>query len=194
MAAEDGLVLGTGLRRVHAVDPARSMPFRGRSLAPIGAVAIAAVALLKTGNPAMHKNIMRGLIIVYHRRDDLSIIGCVLCRLGEIKIADDSQPGVIARQLQGGPVCPVALVMPDRQSLVDRDHFLVEIFVVSSDQDYVVPLHELQNKLLHLHSFPPAVEQIAQDDQLVRLGIVEIPRRVQRFMKFSIEAVNIGGV
>ena len=39
----------------------------------------------------------------------------------------------------------------------------------------------------------PAVEDIAQDDQLVRLGIGEIPRLIQRFMKFGIKAVNIGG-
>ena len=65
---------------------------------------------------------MRGLIIVYHRRDDLSIIGCVLRRLGEIVIADEGQPGIIARQLQGCPVGPVALVVPDGQALVDRDH------------------------------------------------------------------------
>ena len=136
---------------------------------------------------------MRGLIIVYHRRDDLSIIGCVLRRLGEIEIADEGQPGVIARQLQGRSVGAVALVMPDRQALVDRDHFLVEIFMIPADQDHGVLIQKGENKPLHLHSFLPAVEDIAQDDQLVRLEIREIPRLIQRLMKFSIKAVNIGG-
>ncbi len=65
--------------------------------------------------------------------------------------------------------------------------------MVSPNQDHISLLHELENELLHLQGFLPAVEQIAQDDQLVRFRIVEIPRLIQRFMKFSIKAVNIGG-
>ena len=136
---------------------------------------------------------MRGLIIVYHRRDDLSIIGCVLRHLGEIEMADEGQPGIIARQLQGGIICTVALVVPDRQSLVDRDHFLVEIFMIPTNQDHGVLLQKGEDEALHLHGFLPAVEDIAQNDQLVRLRIGEIPRLIQRLMKFSIKAVNIGG-
>ena len=65
--------------------------------------------------------------------------------------------------------------------------------MVSPNQDHVVLLHELQNKVLHLHGFQPAVKQIAQDDQPVRLGIGEIPGLIQRLMKFIVKAVNIGG-
>ena len=182
VAAEDRLFFCAGLRCVHPVTPPRPAPFLGCGLAPIGAVAVTAVALLNAGNPAVHENIMRGLIIVYHRRDDLAIIGCVLCRLGEIEITDDGQPRVIACQLQGGSVGPVALVVPDRQAFVDRDHFLVEIFMIPTDQDHGVLIQKGEDEALHLHGFLPAVEEIAQDDQLVRLRIGEIPRLIQRFM------------
>ena len=82
VAAEDRLLFRAGLRRVHPVYPPRPAPFFGRGLAPVGAMAVTAVTLLDAGNPAVHENVMRGLIIVYHRRNDLSIIGCVLRRLG----------------------------------------------------------------------------------------------------------------
>lgn len=71
--------------------------------------------------------------------------------------------------------------------------FLGEIFRIPANRDHGVLLHEWENEALHLHGFLPAVEEIAQDDQLVRLGINEIPRFIQRLMKFSIKAVNIGG-
>ena len=52
---------------------------------------------------------------------------------------------------------------------------------------------QLQDKPLLLDRLLAAVEDIAQDDQLVRLRIGEIPRLIQRLMKFGIKAVNIGG-
>ena len=114
-------------------------------------------------------------------------------RLGEIEIADEGQTGVIACQLQGRSVGTVALVVPDRQALVDCNHFLVEIFMIPTDQDHGVLLQKGEDEPLHLHGFLPAVEDIAQDDELMRLRIGEIPRLIQRLMKFSIKAVNIGG-
>ena len=193
MATEDCLFLHAGLRCVHPVIPPGVAPALRSGLPPVGVIAVAAVALTNAGDPAVDKNVVRGLIIVYHRRNDLSIIGCVLRRLGEIEMADEGQPGVIARQLQGGSVGPVALVVPDGQALVNRDHFLIEILMIPTNQDHGILLHELQDELLHLHSFQPAVEEIAQDDQLVRFRIVEIPRLIQRLMKFRIKAVHIGG-
>ena len=175
VAAEDGLVLGTGLRRVHAVNPPRPMPFRRRSLAPVGAVAEAAVTLLNAGNPAMDENVVLGLVVVDHGWDDLPIIRRVLRSLGEIIVAHDSQSRIVSCQLQGGRIGTVALMMLGGQAFVDRDHFLIEIFMVSPNQNHVVLLHELQNELLHFHGFLHAVEQIAQNDQLVRLWISEIP-------------------
>jgi len=65
MAAEDRLLFRAGLRRVHPVTPPRPTPFPGCGLAPIGAMAVAAFALLDAGNPTVLENIMRGLIIVY---------------------------------------------------------------------------------------------------------------------------------
>ena len=193
MPAEDRLLFPAGLCRIHAVTPPRPAPSLGCGLAPVGAVAEAAVALLNTGNPAVDENVVLGLVPVDHGRDDLLEIRRVLCRFGEINVADDSQPGVKACQLQGSIICSIAPVVPVGQALVDRVHFLVEIFMVPADEDHCVLFHELQNEPLHLHGFLPAVEQITQDDQLVRLGIGEIPRLIQRLMKFSIKAVNIGG-
>ena len=98
-----------------------------------------------------------------------------------------------ACQLKRRTVGAVAHMMPDWQALVDRDHFRKEILMVSADHNDGVLLHELQDEPLHLDRLRAAVEDVAQDDQFVRLGIVEIPRLIQRFMKFGIKAVNIGG-
>ena len=82
---------------------------------------------------------------------------------------------------------------PERVPVSVSDHFLVEIFMIPPDQDHGVLLQKGEDEALHLHGFLPAVEDIPQDDQLVRLWIVEIPRFIQRLMKFRIKAVNIGG-
>ena len=107
--------------------------------------------------------------------------------------SDEDFPGVVTRQLQGCSVGPAALVVPDRQALVDRDHFLAEIFMVPADRDHGALPQKGENDLLHLYRFLPAVEDIAQDDQFVRLRIGEIPRLIQRLVQFGIKAVNIGG-
>ena len=64
---------------------------------------------------------------------------------------------------------------------------------LDTNQDYGVLIQKGENEALHLHGFLPAVEDIAQDDELMRLRIGEIPRLIQRLMKFGIKAVNIGG-
>ena len=48
--------------------------------------------------------------------------------------------------------------------------------MIPADQNHGVLLQKGENEALHLHGFLPAIEDIAQDDQLVRLGIGEIPR------------------
>ena len=65
--------------------------------------------------------------------------------------------------------------------------------MIPADQDHGVQLQKRKDKSLHLNGFLAAVEDIAQDDQLVQLRIGEIPRLIQRLMKFGIKAVNIGG-
>ena len=155
-------------------------------------MAVAAV-VLDAGNPAVDEYVMLGLVPVDHDRDDLSEIQRILRSLGEIIIADDGQPEVIACQLQGGIICPIAPVVTDRQALVDRDHLLVEIFMVSAHEDHGVLPQKGEDEALHLHSFLPTAEQSIQDDQLVKFGVGEAPRLVQCLMKFSIKAVYIGG-
>ena len=83
-------------------------------------------------------------------------------------------------------------MMPDGKAFVNGDHFFKEIFMIPSNQDHSILLHELKDVFLHLYRFLPAVEDITQDDELMRLRIGEIPCLIQRFMKFSIKAVNIG--
>ena len=97
VAAEDCLVLGAGLCCVHTVDPACPTPFHGRGITPVGAIAVAAVELLYTGNPAVDENVMLSLVPVGHSWDDLSKIWCVLRSLSEVTVANDGQPGVVAR-------------------------------------------------------------------------------------------------
>ena len=62
--------------------------------------------------------------------------------------------------------------------------------MVPADENHGVLLNEFKDEVLHFYSFLPAVEQIAQDNELVRYGIGEIPRLVQRIMKLSIEVFN----
>ena len=64
--------------------------------------------------------------------------------------------------------------------------------MIPSNQDHSLLIHEPKDEVLHLYRFLPPVEDIAQDDQLVQIGIVEIPRLIQRLMKCSLKAVNIG--
>lgn len=52
---------------------------------------------------------------------------------------------------------------------------------------------QLQDEPLLLDRLLATIEDITQDDQLVRLGIVEIPHIIQCHMKFSVKAVNISG-
>ena len=81
----------------------------------------------------------------------------------------------IACQLQGSPVGSVAHMMPDRQAFINDDHFLIEVFMVSANQNHRALIHELEDISLHRHSLLARVEQIVQDDLLVRLGIGEKP-------------------
>ncbi len=65
--------------------------------------------------------------------------------------------------------------------------------MIPADQDHGGLRQKGENEALHFLGFLPAFEDIAQDNQLVWLEIDEIPRLIQRLMKFSIKAVNIGG-
>ena len=73
-------------------------------------------------------------------------------------------------------------MVPERQAPVDGGQVFKEIFMVPAHEDHGVPLHEFEQEALHLHGLLPAVEQIAEDDQPVRLGIGEIPGLVQRLV------------
>ena len=193
VAAEDRLFLQAGLGRVHAVTPPRPAPFRLRGLPPVGAIAAAAVCLLKAGDPAVHEDIALGLVVLPGRGDDLSVIGRVLRRGGKGQIVLQGLRLVIAGQLQGRPIGSVAHMVPDRQALVDGDQLLIEVLMIPAHQDHRVFIHKLQDETLHRDGLLSAVKDIPQDNQLVGLRVGEIPRLIQRPVKLGIKAVNIGG-
>ena len=141
----------------------------------------------------MDENVVRGLVVINGCRNDLPIVWRLPRSLCEIPMPDLRHGWVKACQLKCGSVGAVAYMMPDGKAFIDGDHFFKKIFMVPSNQDHSILIHELKDGLLHLHSFLPPVEDITQNDQLVRLRIGEIPRLIQRFMKFRIKAVNIGG-
>ena len=141
----------------------------------------------------MNKNVVRGLVVINGCRDDLLIEWRLPRSLGEIPMPDLRHGWIKACQLKRRSVCAIAYMMPDGKPFVNCDHLFKEIFMIPSNQDHSLLLHEPKDEVLHLYRFLPAVEDIAQNDQLVRLGLVEIPRLIQCFMKFRIKAVNIGG-
>ena len=91
----------------------------------------------------MDENVVRGLIVVNGYRDNLLIVRRLPRYLGEIPMPDLRHGRVIACQLQGRSVGAVTYMMPDGKPFVDRDHFLIEIFVIAANQDHGVLLHEL---------------------------------------------------
>ena len=141
----------------------------------------------------MDENVVRSLIVINGCRNDLPIVWRLPRSLGEIPMSDLRHGWVKACQLKCGSVCAIAYMMPDGKPFVYGDHFREQILMISADQNDSVLLHELQDELLHLGRLRASVEDIAQNDQLVRLRIGEITRLIQRFMKFSIKTVNIGG-
>ena len=58
--------------------------------------------------------------------------------------------------------------------MVFRGQILEQVVMVAFDEDNQLLLHHLKDKVLHFTGFSATVEQISEDDEFVRLRIIEI--------------------
>ena len=191
MSTQHGLPRVALLRCVDPVVPARSAPGLAPRAAPGGIIDIAFLRA-HGRDPAVDKDVVLRFVVVHRGRDDAPVVCRLLCGGSKVQVALARRHRVEAGQLQRRAIGAVALVVADRQPLVDRDQLLKQVLVVAAHQDHRIALHQLQQKRLHLAGLLPAVHHVAQKQQLVRQWIGKEARLGQLSAQFGIKAVHVG--
>ena len=162
MAANDSLVLIGGLGSIDAIVPTCVCPFILRGLSPCRVVAVTTVALPDTWNPCMGKNVVFCFKVVLHGGNYCFIERCLFCSICKIIISDTCHCHIIPCKLQCGIIGAVADMMTKGQAVVNCCQLLIEVFVVSSDQNNRILFDKVNDKVLKLFCLISTIHQIAQ--------------------------------
>ena len=139
----------------------------------------------------MSKDIVFRFKEIHHGRNNCLTVWCFFRSTGEFIMPNLCHDRIKAGELQGGIVCAIADVVAVREASILSNQVHEEVFVIPLNQDHLFFLHEIENKVLKLFRFAPAVEKVSEDNQLVWLRIGKESGLFQSRFQDAEESMNI---